>query len=76
MSFDDILIPTDGSECAEVAMRYAEDLAIHYGATVHVLCVVDSRLLENASHYDHMKEESTEIAGRAYDVLSETGLAG
>lgn len=45
--FDDILLPTDGSERAQMAVYYAVDLAEHFGATVHALCVVDSLPLEN-----------------------------
>ncbi|WP_256300602.1 universal stress protein [Haloarchaeobius salinus] len=45
--FDEILVPTDGSECATAAVGYAEDLARHYDAAVHVLHVVDSRTAEN-----------------------------
>ena len=41
--FDEVLIPTDGSESAERAARYGQVLAEAYGATVHVLCVVDRR---------------------------------
>lgn len=58
--FDTILVPTDGSECAEVAIGYAEDLATRYGATLHVLCVVDSRTLDNVPHLEQVREESRE----------------
>lgn len=68
--FDDVLVPTDGSTCAETAVGYAEDLAEHYEATVHVLCVVDARILENAPHYDRLREESTEIVHTAHDQLA------
>lgn len=62
--FDDVLIPTDGSECAEMAAEYARDLASRYGATVHALCVADSRTLDNAPHAERVKEERTELAER------------
>lgn len=73
--FDTILVPTDGSECAEVALEYAEDLASRYDATIHVLCVVDSRTLENAPHYDEVKKERTDIAERTCNQFSESDLA-
>jgi nucleotide-binding universal stress UspA family protein len=41
--YDDILVPTDGSEHATAALREALELADEYGATLHVLSVVDSR---------------------------------
>ncbi|WP_137285381.1 universal stress protein [Halorussus salinisoli] len=72
--FDDILVPTDGSPCAEVAAEYAEDLATRYDATVHALCVVDPRALENAPQYDQLKEERSEIAERTCAKLSMTGV--
>jgi len=72
--FEDVLIPTDGSDCADVAVQYAEDLAAHYGATVHALCVVDSRSLENVSQSDRRREASTEIAERTCNELAEAGL--
>ncbi|MFB6270801.1 MAG: universal stress protein [Halobacterium sp.] len=39
--YDNILVPTDGSETAEAAVDQAVDLAEKYGATVHALYVVD-----------------------------------
>jgi len=39
--YDNILIPTDGSETANVAMSHAVDLAAQYGARLHALYVVD-----------------------------------
>jgi nucleotide-binding universal stress UspA family protein len=48
--FDEVLVPTDGSDCAAAAVGHAVDIASHYDATVHVLSVLDSRTLENAEH--------------------------
>jgi nucleotide-binding universal stress UspA family protein len=70
--FDDVLVPTDGSDCANAAIRYAEDLAARYDATVHVLSVVDSRVLENAPHYESVKEEQVELVEElAEDVVAD-----
>ncbi|WP_255151088.1 universal stress protein [Halorarius halobius] len=41
--YDDILLPTDGSEGTTSAVEHAGDLAATYGATVHVLSVADTR---------------------------------
>jgi nucleotide-binding universal stress UspA family protein len=73
--FDDILVPTDGSDCAEAAEGYAADLAARYGATVHVLCVVDSRLLENAPQYDRVKAEHRETAEQTCNEISGRDVA-
>jgi nucleotide-binding universal stress UspA family protein len=39
--YDHILIPTDGSDTANVAVDHAVDLAATYGAQLHALYVVD-----------------------------------
>jgi nucleotide-binding universal stress UspA family protein len=39
--YDNILVPTDGSETAQAAVDQAVDLAEKYGATVHALYVFD-----------------------------------
>ena len=41
--YDDILLPTDGSEGIAQAARHAGTLAERFDATVHVLSVVDTR---------------------------------
>jgi nucleotide-binding universal stress UspA family protein len=73
--FEKILVPTDGSDCAEAAIGYAEDLATHYGATVHVLCVVDSRTLDSAPHLERVKDERTEMVESVCDDLAGTNIA-
>jgi nucleotide-binding universal stress UspA family protein len=39
--YDNILVPTDGSDTAEVAVAHAIDLAEKYDATLHALYVID-----------------------------------
>mgnify|MGYP006305019255 CR=1 FL=1 len=39
--YDTILIPTDGSDTAGIAVEHAVDIAAKYDATVHALYVVD-----------------------------------
>jgi nucleotide-binding universal stress UspA family protein len=41
--YDDILLPTDGSEGMAAAAKHAETLASNSDATIHVLSVVDTR---------------------------------
>jgi nucleotide-binding universal stress UspA family protein len=41
--YDDILLPTDGTESMDDVYVHALDLAQRHGATVHVLYVVDDR---------------------------------
>jgi nucleotide-binding universal stress UspA family protein len=73
--FDDILVPTDGSECAEAAAEYARDLATRYEATVHALCVADSRTLESAPQSEHVRAEKAELARRICEKSSAAGLS-
>ncbi|MGB9962784.1 universal stress protein [Halobacterium sp. MBLA0001] len=40
--YDDILLPTDGSDAADAAVANAIDLASKYNATLHVLYVADT----------------------------------
>lgn len=75
LMFDNILVPTDGSDCAQAAVGYAEDLATRYRARVHALCVADSRTLENASQADQIKNERAKIAERTCNELSESGVS-
>jgi nucleotide-binding universal stress UspA family protein len=44
--FKHILLPTDGSASAAMAIRYAAAMAEHYGAAIHGLHVIDVKLLE------------------------------
>jgi nucleotide-binding universal stress UspA family protein len=41
--YDDILLPTDGSDGIDAAAEHAATLAERFDATVHVLSVVDTR---------------------------------
>ena len=45
--YDNILYPTDGSKGAAVVIDHARDLAETYGATLHVLFVVDAEHTES-----------------------------
>ena len=49
-SYDDILLPTDGSEAASAAIDHGIALADRYDATIHALSVVDLSAL--AGSYD------------------------
>ncbi len=41
--YDDVLLPTDGSDGTAAAAEHAASIAQNYDATVHVLAVADSR---------------------------------
>ncbi|WP_126664466.1 universal stress protein [Haloterrigena salifodinae] len=42
--YSDVLLATDGSECARAATSHAVDLAATYGATLHALYVIETRI--------------------------------
>ena len=48
--FKTILVPIDGSDHAEKAVSVAADLAGKYGATLHIITVMDSTELAPAVH--------------------------
>ncbi|ELY47802.1 universal stress protein [Natronorubrum bangense] len=46
--FDRVLVPTDGSEAAELAVPYAVELAEQFDATLYPMYVVDTDALSHA----------------------------
>lgn len=77
--YDDILVPTDGSDGAAAALEYAFNLAQKYDATVHALYVVDDNQgdsglmgLENKDPLASLREEGEtavkEIEQQAHDT--------
>lgn len=59
--FDDVLIPTDGSDGVDAAIGYGLDLARTAGATIHTLYVVDTRFESG----DLAPEVRTELRSRS-----------
>ncbi len=51
--YDDLLVPTDGSEAVERALDHAIPLAADHDATVHALYVVDRRVATAGSSELH-----------------------
>lgn len=62
--YDDILVPTDGSEPMAEVIERAVDLANRYDATVHALFVVNS---------DPLGSIDVEVREHAIDSLEERG---
>ncbi|EMA28843.1 universal stress protein [Haloarcula japonica] len=65
--YDNILVPTDGSETAENAVDQAVDIAAKYGATVHALYVVDV----DATSYSLGTEQVDRIRQGNLDEMTE-----
>ncbi|MBP1923052.1 nucleotide-binding universal stress UspA family protein [Halorubrum alkaliphilum] len=51
--YDDLLVPTDGSEAVERALDHAIPLAVDHDATLHALYVVDRRVATAGSSELH-----------------------
>lgn len=87
--YERILIPTDGSDVAEVAVEHALDLAERYDAEVHALYVVDTdavayglgteqvdRLRQgNFEGMTELRENAEEATGYIRERGSERGLS-
>lgn len=59
----DVLVPIDGSDCSERALRYATEFARNYGANLDVVHVTD-----------HRTEATDELLDRAESILAEEGV--
>jgi nucleotide-binding universal stress UspA family protein len=82
-----ILVPTDGSESAQKAARYAIDLAKQLKCSIIVLSIMDNRSLmaqtipapENARHIiepieDYLREAAEEYAKEIKKICDENGV--
>jgi len=62
--YDDILIPTDGSDTISETLSHALPIATNNDATIHTLYVVDSRMTAAAGDSSDTLEQSLEDTGR------------
>ena len=81
MSYDSVLIPTDGSEREANAVEEGIKLAAAVGATVHVLHVVDefeAKIVPITGEQEAKREEyvayGERITGEVADVAAEAGV--
>jgi nucleotide-binding universal stress UspA family protein len=74
--YDDILIPTDGSEEVETAIEHAFELAGTYGATVHALYVVDSSRGGAGLMGADTKSATSELRARGEDAVDTIASRG
>ncbi|WP_135303801.1 universal stress protein [Haloarcula amylovorans] len=86
--YDTILVPTDGSTVAEVAVSHAVDIAEKYDATVHALYVVDPDWVNYSlgseqidrlkqGHFDGMEDveaDANEATGAVADAAAVHGI--
>jgi nucleotide-binding universal stress UspA family protein len=71
--YDDVLIPTDGSDAVETALQHGLRIAENEGATVHGLYVVDKRITDAADADTRPDVEATlrEEGEQALDDLQD-----
>ena len=69
--YNKILLPTDGSEGAEIAVEHALDLAEKYGAELHILYVADVRVDSTSDMWANILGELEEIGGKATEEIAE-----
>jgi nucleotide-binding universal stress UspA family protein len=86
--YDNILVPTDGSDTANVAVSHAVDLATKYGARLHALYVVDPDWLTyslgaeqldrirqgNFGEMDDLEADAAEATGVVADMARERDI--
>ena len=63
--YDEILVPTDGSDTSKRAIEHAVDLASKYDARVHALYVVDTSVYATLETGAEMVMEALEEEGEA-----------
>ncbi|MCH7662174.1 MAG: universal stress protein, partial [Euryarchaeota archaeon] len=78
--YENILVPTDGSEQASEATPHALDLAENYDATVHALCVVNRAATRQLSPtraettMGAMVEEAERATSEIEDEMEKAGV--
>jgi nucleotide-binding universal stress UspA family protein len=72
--YDDILVPTDGSRGAKIALEHGVEIALQWDATLHALYVVDTRLARSGPLLETLRDEGrgavrdVEVAGTQADL--------
>jgi nucleotide-binding universal stress UspA family protein len=76
--YRNVVVPTDGSDCAGDALAVGVDLAATTGAALHLLSVVDVASLgvdvRTNMQMDALEESAERILGDAADVAAEAGV--
>ena len=79
--YDDVMIPTDGSDCAELAVDHGLAVAEKFDATVHAVSVVDLRAVATAADapvdaglLSRLEERGRDATEAVADRAREAGL--
>ncbi len=71
--YENVLLPTDGTEGSERAIDECGAFAVEYDAFVHVLYVIDSRIARSGSLMELMESESERACGDAVSRVTSDG---
>ncbi|WP_380680306.1 universal stress protein [Salinigranum sp. GCM10025319] len=69
--YETILVPTDGSAGSELAVEHALDLAGRYGATLHLVYVVDTDVVNHYAGIDAIEGVEGALQTQGSDALDE-----
>lgn len=69
--YDDILVPTDGSEGAQAAVEQALKIAENHGATVHALYIIETTNVLGDMDWSPIRDELMRQAEEATQQVSE-----
>lgn len=69
--YENILVPTDGSDHADRGVAHAMDLAAEHGARLHVLFVVDETVYGSTPALSSYEAFLEEVSEQAEDVAEE-----
>ncbi|WP_128905445.1 universal stress protein [Halorubrum amylolyticum] len=78
--YDDLLVPTDGSEAVDRALDHAVRLATDHDATIHALYVVDRRIATASSGdlhdevVDDLESQGEDAVAAVADRAEEAGV--
>lgn len=74
--YEPILVPTDGSATAESAMDHAIDLAIAFGAEIHLLHVINSRRYDTSieSAVAPLRTEGQEYIDQLVEAVADSEI--
>lgn len=76
--FESLLVPTDGSEPASIALKFAIDLAEETAGVIHLLSAVDTAVFGAAGHapqhLEALEAEAREVVDAAADLAATTGV--
>ena len=75
-SYDDILVPTDGSDAANEAAEHAVNLARLYGGTVHALYVMDMGDAGFVATPSDIKETRNRLEKKGKEYTDEIRIIG